>query len=93
MAATNGYAAMQSSAMYLTDGDMIDWMYGTPAHLLVHLRALPARRRTPGRHYPPDEVIGRETRRNRDAVLYLMAKAACPWSALGSRGGPRHCGP
>ena len=28
MAATNGYAAMQSSAMYPTDGDQIDWMYG-----------------------------------------------------------------
>ncbi len=28
MAATNGYTAMQSSAMYPTDGDQIDWMYG-----------------------------------------------------------------
>ena len=28
MAATNGYTAMQSSSLYVTDGDEIDWAYG-----------------------------------------------------------------
>ena len=29
MAASNGYTAMQSSSLYVTDGDEIDWAYGT----------------------------------------------------------------
>jgi len=29
MAARNGYTAMQSSQLYVTDGDQIDWMYGS----------------------------------------------------------------
>ena len=28
MAATNGYTPMQSSSLYVTDGDEIDWAYG-----------------------------------------------------------------
>ncbi len=28
MAATNGYTPMQSSSLYITDGDEIDWAYG-----------------------------------------------------------------
>ena len=30
------------------------------------------------RFYPPDELIGRETERNKDAILYLMEQAALP---------------
>ena len=41
MAATNGYTPMQSSSLYVTDGDEIDWAYGVAAHLHVHLRAVP----------------------------------------------------
>ena len=48
---------------------------------------------TPRHHYPPDELIGRETRRNREAVLYLMEQAACPYAVLGARAAERHCGP
>ncbi len=40
MAKLNGYHPMQSSGLYITDGDEIDWAYGTPAHLDVHVRAL-----------------------------------------------------
>ena len=28
MAALNGYTPMQSSSLYITDGDEIDWAYG-----------------------------------------------------------------
>ena len=93
MAATNGYAAKQSSAMYPTDGDMIDWMYGAQRIFSFTFELYPRGGDSRGRHYPPDEIIGRETRRNRDAVLYLMAKAACPWSALGREAARAHCGP
>ena len=44
MAATNGYTPEQSSDLYITDGTIIDWMWGTPRHLRVHLRDVPAAR-------------------------------------------------
>ena len=42
MAATNGYTVRQSGDWYISDGDADDWMYGTPADLLVHGRGVPA---------------------------------------------------
>jgi carboxypeptidase T len=39
--------------------------------------------------YPPDEVIGRETSRNRAAVLCLLGPADCPYRAIGQQA--RHC--
>jgi carboxypeptidase T len=93
MAATNGYRAQQSSAMYPTDGDQIDWMYGRQGVFSFTFELYPRGGGTPKHHYPPDEVIGRETRRNREAVLYLMEQAACPYAVLGARAAERHCGP
>jgi carboxypeptidase T len=93
MAATNGYAAMQSSAMYPTDGDQIDWMYGRQGIFSFTFEMYPRGGGTPRHHYPPDEVIGRETRRNREAVLYLIDQAACPYAVLGERAAERHCRP
>jgi hypothetical protein len=46
---------------------------------------------TMSRFYPPDEVIERETKRNREAVLYLLEHADCPYRAIGQ--GARWCGP
>jgi hypothetical protein len=91
MAATNGYRAQQSSAMYPTDGDQIDWMYGRQGIFSFTFELYPRGGGTARQHYPPDEIIGRETRRNRKAVLYLMDKAACPYEVLGSRAAERHC--
>ena len=93
MAATNGYRAQQSSAMYPTDGDQIDWMYGRQGIFSFTFELYPRGGGTPKHHYPPDELIGRETRRNREAVLYLMEQAACPYAVLGARAVERHCGP
>lgn len=92
MAATNGYRAQQSSALYPTDGDMIDWTYARQRIFSFTFELYP-RGGTPRQHYPPDEIIGRETRRNRDAVLYLMGKAICPYSALGRTAVRMNCGP
>jgi hypothetical protein len=39
---------------------------------------------TPG-FYPPDEVIARETARNRDAALYLLEQSDCPYRASGKQ--------
>ena len=93
MARTNGYRAMQSSSMYPSDGDMIDWMYHRHRIFSFTFELYPRGGGTPKHWYPPDEVIGRETKRNRDAVLYLMGKAYCPWSAIGAQAATLNCGP
>jgi hypothetical protein len=36
-------------------------------------------------HYPPDEKIAKQTRRNRAALLYLIDLAGCPYSASGTQ--------
>ena len=92
MAATNGYRAQQSSAVYPTDGDQIDWMYGRQGIFSFTFELYPRGGGTPRHHYPPDKFIRRETRRNREAVLYLMEQAACPYAVLGGRAAQRHCG-
>jgi hypothetical protein len=43
-----------------------------------------------GGFYPPDEVITRETTRNRDAVLLLAEYADCPYRAIGKQA--QYCG-
>ena len=84
MARLAGYRGMQSNALYPTDGDQIDWMYG--AHRIFSYTVELADRR-----YPPDEMIPTETTRAMPAVQYALDNAACPWSAI-SRGSV-HCPP
>jgi hypothetical protein len=43
------------------------------------------------RFYPPDEIIKRETDRNKDAVLQIAEYASCPYTAIGKT--RTHCGP
>jgi murein tripeptide amidase MpaA len=93
MAATNGYRAQQSSQLYPTDGDMIDWAYARERIFSFTFELYPRAGSSPAKYYPPDEVIGRETRRNRDAVLYLMSRAVCPYGALGKTAVRLNCGP
>ena len=94
MAARNGYNAEQSSDLYITDGDQIDWLYGTPADLLVHLGALPARDADRlGRPLPaPTRTIAPQTARNRAALLYFLDARRLP--VPGDRPGQvADCGP
>ncbi len=93
MAATNGYRARRSSALYPTDGDLIDWTYARERIFSFTFELYPRGGRAPGRYYPADEVIGPQTRRNRDAVLYLMGRAVCPYAALGRTAVRLNCGP
>ena len=90
MAQTNGYEPKQSSALYVTDGDQIDWMYGVHRIFSYTFEMYPGDG-NPMRWYPPDEVIARETARNRSAVLYLLEQADCPWRASGKAAS--NCGP
>jgi hypothetical protein len=90
MAATNGYRAMQSSDLYPTQGDEIDWLYGIQRVFSYTFEMYP-KGGGADRHYPPDERIRRETTRNREAVLYLMEQADCPYRAIGMAAS--FCGP
>ncbi|NIH77633.1 murein tripeptide amidase MpaA [Amycolatopsis viridis] len=73
MAATNGYTAQQSSDLYLTDGDINDWMWGSHKILTYTFEMYPTGP-FPG-FYPPDEDIARETTRNDAAVDILIGEA------------------
>ena len=54
MAATNGYTAMQSSSLYVTDGDEIDWAYGVEHIFMYTFEMYPSHSRTSStaRFYP-----------------------------------------
>ena len=74
---------MQSSDLYVTDGDEIDWMYGRHRIFSFTWELYPTE--TPSDatdHYSPDEIIARETKRNRAALLYTLRAAGCPYGAI-----------
>jgi hypothetical protein len=88
MAATNGYTPQQGSDLYVTDGDITDWLWGNQRIWTYTFEMYP-RSSSPG-FYPPDEVITRETSRNREAVLILAEYADCPYRAIGKQA--QYCG-
>ncbi|MFD4174028.1 M14 family metallopeptidase [Streptomyces anulatus] len=82
MAASNGYTAEQSSDLYITDGSIDDWLWGSQKIFGYTFEMYP-RSSGGGGFYPPDEVIERETSRNRDAVLQLIENADCMYRSIG----------
>jgi hypothetical protein len=82
MAASNGYTPQQASDLYIADGVSIDWKYGEHGIFAYTFEMYPTSGRDGG-FYPPDEVIARETARNREAILYLLSNADCPYRAIG----------
>ncbi|HXG26974.1 MAG TPA: M14 family metallopeptidase [Candidatus Binatia bacterium] len=91
MAATNGYTARQSGDWYISDGDLIDWLYGRHRIFSFTVELYPPTGSGPNSHSPPDELIQRETSRNRAALLYLIDLADCPYRASGTA--TANCGP
>jgi carboxypeptidase T len=89
MAATNGYTPEQSSDLYITDGDSLDWMWATHNIFAYTFEMYPTSS-AGGGFYPPDEVIARETSRNREASLILAEYADCPYRAIGKQA--TYCG-
>ncbi|MEU4774759.1 M14 family metallopeptidase [Micromonospora sp. NPDC023644] len=89
MANTNGYTPQQSSDLYITDGDSIDWMWGQHGIWAYTFEMYPGSA-TGGGFYPPDEVIPTQTSRNREAVLLLSEYADCPYRAIGKQA--QYCG-
>jgi hypothetical protein len=91
MARLNGYKAEQSSDLYITDGDQIDWMYGVHRIFSFTWELFPPETSTVwGDHYPADEHIAPQTARNRKALLYLIDIGGCPYRAVGLV--KTHCG-
>jgi carboxypeptidase T len=92
MAQRNGYKAEQSSDLYITDGDQIDWMYGRYRIFSFTWELYPPETSTVwGDHYPADENIATQTARNKSALLYLINVAGCPYAAIGQT--QKNCGP
>ncbi|MFD6415688.1 M14 family metallopeptidase [Streptomyces sp. NPDC060194] len=84
MAASNGYTGQQSSDLYITDGSIPDWLWGNQKVFAYTFEMYP-RSASGGGFYPPDEVIERETSRNRDAVLQLLENADCMYRSIGKQ--------
>jgi hypothetical protein len=82
MAASNGYTAEQSSDLYITDGSIDDWLWGEQRIFGYTFEMYPSGWGGGG-FYPPDEVIERETARNRDAVLQLLENSDCMYRSIG----------
>ncbi|WP_326798049.1 M14 family metallopeptidase [Streptomyces sp. NBC_01808] len=82
MAASNGYTPQQSSDLYITDGSVNDYLWGEQKIFSYTFEMYP-RSASGGGFYPPDEVIDRETSRNRDAVLQLLENADCMYRSIG----------
>jgi carboxypeptidase T len=89
MAASNGYTPEQSSDLYVTDGSIDDWLWGSQKIFGYTFEMYP-RSFGSGGFYPPDEVIERETSRNRDAVLQLVENADCFYRSIGKE--QQYCG-
>jgi hypothetical protein len=73
---------MQSSGLYITDGVFADWAYGRHRIFAFTFEMYPSAFGAET-FYPPASVIPEQTARNRDAVLYLLANAGCPYAAIG----------
>ncbi|MFC4856206.1 M14 family metallopeptidase [Actinophytocola glycyrrhizae] len=74
MAASNGYTPDQSSGLYITDGDITDWMWGQHKVLSYCFEMYPSGGGVEG-FYPPDEDIAPQTTRNDGAVDILLSNA------------------
>ncbi|OKK20819.1 carboxypeptidase [Streptomyces sp. CB00455] len=82
MAASNGYTPEQSSDLYITDGTIDDWLWGSQKVFAYTFEMYPSSAGAGG-FYPPDEVIDRETSRNKEAVLQLLENADCMYRSIG----------
>lgn len=82
MAQTNGYTPEQSSDLYTTDGTIDDWTYGVYKIFSFTFEVFPKSSGIDG-FYPPGKLIGRETTRNREALLYALEYANCPYRVIG----------
>ena len=85
MAATNGYKPEQASDLYISSGTSRDYQYGV-YRIFAYTFEMSVK------DYPDDSMIASETGRNKESVLYLMERAACPLAVLGAAVRIARCG-
>ena len=85
MARTNGYRPEQASDLYISSGTTRDYQYGI-YRIFAYTFEMSVK------DYPDDSMIAPETGRNKESVLYLMERAACPLSVLGAAVRIARCG-
>ena len=91
MSKMNGYVAKQSSHLYITDGDQIDWLYSQYRIFSFTFELYPVEQTSSrANYYPNYSVVPAQTARNRSALLYLIDMAGCPYHAIGK--GAEYCG-
>jgi carboxypeptidase T len=73
------YTPQQSSDLYITDGSNLDWMYGAQRIFAFTIEMYPSC----CDFYVPDEVIGQQTKRLRNAIIYMLNHADCPYEVIG----------
>jgi hypothetical protein len=88
MAGTNGYTPEQASDLYIADGAIDDWLWGSQGVFAYTFEMYPTTS-NPG-FYPPDEAIPAQTSRNREAVLRLLEISDCPYKAIAKE--TQYCG-
>lgn len=77
MASTTGYRPQQASDLYITDGDLDDWLYGAKGVYAFTFEL------GGGGFYPDDSRIPIEQAKNREAAVYAAQMADCPTRAVG----------
>ena len=85
MARSNGYKPEQASDLYISSGTSRDYLYGMYRVFSYTFEMSVV-------DYPDDSMIGPETGRNRDAILYLIERAGCPYTILGAAVVTARCG-
>jgi hypothetical protein len=90
MADSNGYTAQQLSELYILDGGSSDWLYHQHRIMAYTIEMYPPDPSKLGDFYPPDSTISAQTERNRQAVLYFLEQADCPYRSAGLT---HNCGP
>jgi carboxypeptidase T len=91
MATMNGYSYRQSSHLYTTDGDEIDYLYHSYRIFSFTMELYPVEMgNLTSDVYPPYTVVAKQTARNRGALLYLIDMAGCPYAAIGKAA--KYCG-
>ncbi|MCP2166314.1 M14 family metallopeptidase [Goodfellowiella coeruleoviolacea] len=83
MAGSNGYTPMQSSDLYITDGDVNDWMWGQHKIWSYTFEMYPSSGSGLNGFYPRDTVIAAQTARNDGAVDLLLSYADCVPRVIG----------
>ena len=85
MASFNGYKPEQASDLYITSGTTRDFMYGMYRTFSYTFEMSVV-------DYPDDSKIATETGRNKNAVLYLAERAACPLAVVSDAVRIARCG-